>query len=85
MEGLCASNPPVDFAKLRHPQIIPLDRCDPGVGDDHRHRLGRALGRRDERARRRPLEPLRDRMWQDALALADLDDHVPELAMLAVG
>ena len=34
--------------------------------------LGRALGHRDERAGRRDLEPLRDGMWQDALALADL-------------
>ena len=45
-----------------------LDDRDPRTGDDHRHRLGRAFGRRHQRAARRGLELLHDRMRQDALA-----------------
>jgi hypothetical protein len=50
----------------QHPQIILLDDRDPGIGDGHRHRLGRAFGWRDQRAARRDLELLRDRMRQDS-------------------
>src|ERR1700722_1273949 len=41
------------------------------------------LGHRDERAGRRDLEPLRDGMWQDALALADLLYGIAERGELA--
>jgi len=59
-----------------HPKAGLLDVRDPGVRDRYGRRLRRALGRRDERAGRRDLEPLRDRMRQDALALADFLDDV---------
>jgi hypothetical protein len=52
----------------QHPQVILLDDREPSVGD--RHRLGRAFGRRDQRAGRRGLELLRDRTRQDALGRA---------------
>ena len=53
-----------------------LDSRDPGVGGLHRYRFGAAFSRRDEHARRRDLELLRDRMRQDALRRARLHDVV---------
>jgi hypothetical protein len=47
---------------VRRAQIILLNDRDPGVGDSHGRRLRRAFGRRDERAGRRDLELLCDRM-----------------------
>jgi hypothetical protein len=62
--------------ELRASEIVLFHGRDPGMSDLHRHRLGRA--RRDQRTGRRGLELLRDRMRQDAVALADLLDDVAE-------